>query len=98
MRFPEPDFRIVRSVLPHQRQSFQEGVAMLRTLIAELEVLNNNVTYTHRPVDSKTGGKATAAVESVPFSDRTKILTSGLFKQVDRRIDVIWRVGSMKEH
>ncbi len=43
-----------------------------KTLIAEL-VLNNNVTYTHRPVDSKTGKPSTtAAVDGCRSHNRTR--------------------------
>ncbi len=51
---------------------------------------HNNATYTHRPVDSKTGKPSTTAaiVEWVPFSQPNKDINSEkLASGVDRRID-----------
>lgn len=78
------------------RQAFQESVAMLQDAHRGAGS-NNNVTYTHRPVNIKTGvPSGSAAIEWVPFSQPNKDIDfENLFKQVDRRIDTSFGVSAI---
>ena len=78
------------------RQAFQESVAMLQDAHRGAGS-NNNVTYTHRPVNIKTGvPSGSAAIEWVPFSQPNKDIDfENLFKQVDRRIDTSFGVSAL---
>ncbi len=88
-------YRLVSSLLPQRGNHFKAWRVARHSSRANR---NNNVTYTHRPVDSKTGKPSTAAVESgAVLTTEQDIDFENLFKkQVDRRIDVIWRVGVMR--
>lgn len=49
---------------------------------------NNNVIYTHRPIDPATGGATTAQIEWVPFSQTNKEMSlDSVFKQANDKID-----------
>lgn len=56
---------------------------------------NNNVTYSHAPVDPATGKVAEAKIEWIPFQQSNKDIDfKSLFEQANRRIDQAYGVSA----
>lgn len=56
---------------------------------------NNNVTYSHAPVDPNTGKVAEAKIEWIPFQQSNKDIDfKSLFEQANRRIDQAYGVSA----
>lgn len=57
---------------------------------------NNRVTYTHRPIDLKSGKPVDAQIEWVPFSQPNKDIDfEHLFEQTNRRLDTAFGVSQI---
>lgn len=57
---------------------------------------NNNVTYSHQPVDPTSGKPAEAQIQWVPFSQSNKDIDfKNLFEQVNNRIDTAYGVPAI---
>lgn len=55
---------------------------------------NNNITYSHKPIDSTTGKPAQAQIEWVPFQQANKDIDfKSLFEQANSRIDQAYGVS-----
>jgi phage portal protein BeeE len=55
---------------------------------------NNNVTYSHRPVDPNTGKPAEAQIEWIPYAQSNKDIDfKSLFEQTNSRIDMAYGVS-----
>jgi len=56
---------------------------------------NNNVTYSHAPIDPTTGKAAEAKIEFIPFQQSNKDIDfKSLFEQANRRIDQAYGVSA----
>lgn len=54
---------------------------------------NNNITYSHRPIDPNSGKPADAQIEWIPFSQTNKDLAlKDMFEQANKRIDSVYGV------
>lgn len=57
---------------------------------------NNNITYSHQPIDKDTGKPADAQIEWLPFSQSNKDIDfKNLFSQVNNRIDTAYGVPAI---
>lgn len=88
---PSGMFRVLAST----RKEYDDTVDMLQARHRGAGN-NNNITYSHQPIDPTSGKPAEAQIQWIPFSQSNKDIDfKNLFEQVNKRIDTAYGVPAI---